>query len=734
MLTLRLSLNTPRAKWSAMKETWTKAAEEICGWTKGVRKHKETWWWNDEVAEAVRRKQESYTRWKKEGTASDRQQYEEAKREARKAVWVAKEAKCQELAGELNSESGRKSFFRIAKQMAKASADVTESSCIKDDAGRIVSGQQERNVWQRYMEQLMNEENDWDGETSAQPVQGPRCQLTNTEFTNALKSCKRGKAAGPTGIGTEMIEAAGETGVEWMVDLCNIILEEGHIPSDWTKSVLIPIYKQKGDPLECGNYRGIKLLEQAMKVYERVLDARIRQQVDIDAMQCGFMPGKGTTDAIFVVRQMQEKHLAKKKDLYFAFIDLEKAFDRVPRKVVQWALRESGVEEWLVKAVMALFEDAHTVVRTRSGDTDCFSVRVGLHQGSSLSPLLFAIVMDVIACKCKKGLPWEVLYADDLVVMAVSEEELSRKIIAWKTSLSEKGLKVNTKKTQAMVSTASARPSKESGDYPCSICRKGVGANALKCITCKCWVHKRCSGVKGSLQAASSTFNCRRCQGQLPSPRTVGDGEHLEVDGERYKVVNKFCYLGDMLDCAGGTEVAAATRIMCGWKKFRELSPFLSSRAPSLRLKGQVYDACVRSSMLYGSETWSMTKETLHKITLADTRMIRNMSGESLRRRYTVAELRGLLGLKDVASVLRSRRLRWYGHLERKDDQDWIKKVWKGWDVPGPRPVGRPRQTWEATVAVDLKETGLSPADARDRQGWRYSVRKSATQKAGAST
>ena len=72
-----------------------------------------------------------------------------------------------------------------------------------------------------------------------------------------------------------------------------------------------------------------------MKVYERILEKRVREQVAIDEMQFGFMPGKGTIDAIFTVHQMQEKFLVKKKQLYFAFVDLEKAFDRVQREVVQ---------------------------------------------------------------------------------------------------------------------------------------------------------------------------------------------------------------------------------------------------------------------------------------------------------------------------------------------------------------------------------------------------------------
>ena len=88
------------------------------------------------------------------------------------------------------------------------------------------------------------------------------------------------------------------------------------------------------DALERGNYRGLKLLDHVMKRIERVIEKIIRERISIDDMQFGFMPGRGTTDAIFILRQLQEKHLAKNKKLYFAFVDLEKAFDRVPRKVI----------------------------------------------------------------------------------------------------------------------------------------------------------------------------------------------------------------------------------------------------------------------------------------------------------------------------------------------------------------------------------------------------------------
>ena len=159
-----------------------------------------------------------------------------------------------------------------------------------------------------------------------------------------------------------------------------------------------------------------------------MLEKRIRCQVSIDNMQFGFMPGKRTTDAIFIMRQVQEKHQAKKKKLYYAFVDLEKAFDRVPREVLKWALRKLGVDEWLMRTVMALYTEDCTVVRTDAGLSESFEVKVGFHQGSVQSTLLFAAVMDVVYRETRSGLPSELLYADDLVIMAPTMEQLGRRV------------------------------------------------------------------------------------------------------------------------------------------------------------------------------------------------------------------------------------------------------------------------------------------------------------------
>ena len=174
-----------------------------------------------------------------------------------------------------------------------------------------------------------------------------------------------------------------------------------------------------------------------MKILEHNLNTIIREQVSINSMQFGFMPGRGTTDTIFIFRQLQEKYLEKKKNIYFAFVNLEKAFDRVPCRILWWAMRKLRIDEWIVKS---MYGNAHSKVRITDSYSNPINVSVGVHQESVLSPLLFIIAMKALSREFRTDCPWELLYADNLAIVAETLGELKVRLKNWKIGLEDKGL------------------------------------------------------------------------------------------------------------------------------------------------------------------------------------------------------------------------------------------------------------------------------------------------------
>jgi hypothetical protein len=605
---------------------------------------------------------------------------------------------------------------------------VVGSGGMKDSSGRpTVEDDKVREIWAQYFEKLLNEQFDWDRSNleTCSPNEGNCKPITEEEVKEALAKMKKWKAAGPSGVTIDMLRAAGPEGIRWMTELFNTVVTDGEIPDDWKKSWMTAIYKGKGDAMECGSYRGIKLLEHAMKVMEHILLTRLRQQTGIDDMQFGFRPGRGTTDAIFIVRQLQEKYLAKKKDLWLAFVDLEKAFDRVPREVVWWALRHEGVSEGLIQVIKAMYDGGMTSVKHKGGDSRFFEVKVGVHQGSVLSPILFIIVLEALSKAFRTGLPWELLYADDLVLVADTKEHLMEKLRRWKGGMEDKGLRVNVGKTKVMRCTTNVEPKSDSGKYPCGVCRKGVGSNSIFCGACKQWIHHRCSGIRGRLTDIR-TYVCPQCLKKSNNETPHGSEEPIEVvleDGVCFELVDQFCYLGDMIGAGGGAGDASRARVRSGWKKFHGLAPILTLRGASLKLKGKIYKVCVRSAMTYGSETWPMKVEDMNRLVRAERMMMRRMCGVTLRDRVHTKDLYNHLGIDSITEVVTRSRLGWFGHVERKPDSDWTKGCTK-LEVEGTRGRGRGRKTWRECVNDDLKRWKLDSKDATDRDLWRGLVSK----------
>ena len=160
-----------------------------------------------------------------------------------------------------------------------------------------------------------------------------------------------------------------------------------------------------------------------MKIWERTIEARLRDRIEVSKTQYVVMPGKGTTDAVFALRMLMEKYRESQRELHCVFVDLEKAYDRVPREEL-W-MRKSGIVEKYLRLVQDMYEGGETVVKCAARTTENFKVKVGLHQGSALSPFLFAVIMNRLTDEVRREPLWTMLFADDILICKETRKEFN---------------------------------------------------------------------------------------------------------------------------------------------------------------------------------------------------------------------------------------------------------------------------------------------------------------------
>ena len=582
---------------------------------------------------------------------------------------------------ERDSKGNQKLFYRVLKTARMGKQDNLRQ--IKNKRGIIQRGEKEiMERWREYFQELLNVENTVqiveDTEmTISEHEQIQEDEIDVEEVQEAVKTLKRGKAAGYDRITPEMMQSLGDRGMKVLTELFNRIWKKEKIPEDWEVGVVIPLFK-KGDGSDCNNYRGITLLSVVLKVYERILEKRLRRIIEsqLDESQSGFRKGRSTHDHIFTLKQLIEKRHRQNKALYLGFIDIQKAFDSVQRGRVWQSLQQRGVPAKLRGNIQCIYRRTRNYVRRDNAQSEEFVTEGGLRQGGVLSPALFIIIMDDILKEVKSKIRQihvgyrnmkavsisECLFADDLVILAGSEIELQKNMETWRESLAERNMKINIEKTKVMV------------------------------------VGKENKDVK------------------------------VEMDGMTLQQVKDFKYLGIHIQENGRQEAEVNERVTTAVKTYHALgNKFLRKREISRGTKMSVYRTIYCPILTYGCESWVMTNTMKSKIQAAEMKYLRRVKGITRRDRIRNELVRDELKVEPILKTVERRQLGWFGHLARMEDSRQVKAVWLA-RVPGRQRRGRPRKTWDGTMAEILKGRNLTWREAQaitgNKREWAHLVHK----------
>ncbi|KAK3540137.1 hypothetical protein QTP70_026880 [Hemibagrus guttatus] len=439
--------------------------------------------------------------------------------------------------------------------------------------------------------------------------------------------------------------------------------QSGTVPLDWATGVVIPLFK-KGDWRVCSNYRGITLLSLPGKVYSRVLERRVQPLVEpwIQEKQCGFRPSRGTLDQLYTLHRVLGGLWEFAQPVHMCFVDLEKAFDHVPRGILWEVLWEYGVRGPLLRAVRSLYNRSRSLVCIASCKSDLFPVHVGLRQGCPLSPVLFIVFMDRISRRSQglEGVQFgdhrisSLIFADDVVLLAPSSLDLQHALGRFAAECEAAGMRVSTSKSEAMV-----------------LDRKKVACT-------------------------------------------------LQVGGEVLPQMEEFKYLGVLftsegrMDCEIDRWIGAATAVMRSMYRSVVVKKELSRKA-----KLSIYQSIYVPTLAYGHELCVMTERVRSWIQVAKMSFLRRVVGRSLRDRVRSSVTWKELGVEVLLLHIERGQLRWLGHLFRMPPGRIPGEVFRACPT-GKRPRGRPRTRWRDYVSrLAWERLGVPPEELEEVSGER---------------
>ena len=200
-----------------------------------------------------------------------------------------------------------------------------------------------------------------------------------------------------------------------------------------------------------------------------------------------------------------------------------------------------------------------------------------------------------------------------------------------------------------------------------------------------------------------------------------GNRPQVKILGEEVERVTHFKYLGTSIEEEGGMETEIVKRVGAGWRNWKKCSGVLCDRRMPVKLKGKVYRTVVRPAMLYGAETWATTKRQESRIEVNEMRMLRWMCGVTRKDKIRNEHIRGTTKVVQASRKITERRLKWYGHVMRMEEDHVVRRVMTK-AIPGKRKRGRPKTRWKDVCKRDMQTVGLREGDEGDRAYWKETI------------
>lgn len=642
-------------KYQHIKECIHAAAREALG--EEEKNNKKTEWWDKEVERVVKEKEEMYKQWLRTGDSEDRKMYTRINREVKKVVKEKKnqmwERKCSEINRYLGGTRVTEAW-KFVKRLRKDTNDSVKITTIETEE------------WKEYYSKLLKENRDQYKKIDFGMIEnnGENVQkVTVQEIQEVLKHIKNGKAGGPGGIPVELVKYGPMQLLEALCDIFNKCIRQNEdVPREWRQGIIFSIYK-KGKKNVCENYRGITITSAIGRLYGRIIAKRIEKEIKTPEEQSGFTAGKSCTDNIFILQQLAEKKVMRGREAHLVFIDIKKAYDNVPLKLL-FEILEEEISPQYVNAIKNLYKNNISTVRNGDTESQEFQTNKGLRQGCSVSPTLFKIYLNRALKhwndKCGRmgihvgeNILSNLLFADDQVIIAEDLEDITYMIKNLDEQYEKWGLDINYDKTKYMI----------------------VGEN------------KR--------------------------------GDSIQTKKGVIENVNNFKYLGTTLTLDGKSDTDIKVRVGQGRQAINTLNSLWWSKEISRNNKKKLYKSIVEPITTYGCEVWEISKRNENRLKALQMDFARRSCRISRIEHKTNKEIKEKMKIEEtIIDGIEKRRLMWYGHVRRMGTDRWPLRVWE-WVPKERRKKGRPRNTWKKGVTEAMVNRQIEEETWQDREEWR---------------